>query len=380
MDDEGEPAKKRAKTGDESLEDDEMLDVLGPDSKSRPRKPSNGGKWSEEEDKKLLAIVEADGARKWKSIAQKLGSVRTDIQCLHRWTKVIKPGLNKGPWTSEEDEVVRAEVQASGEGVVRWASIAAKLPGRLGKQCRERWFNHLDPSIKKSEWTEDENRILFRSQKQFGNRWCEIAKLLPGRSENAIKNRWNSSAMRRFIQTSNLEAPASPVAAAAEPIHQKLLGTTSILGAPAAMDPVAPVVSAAPAVNDQPQAGLSVPDDTSFAQLRAVLSNAVLLPRLEPSVLRTLLAYIVLTEDQGNDLKAIAKDRARGNAAADLESLIQRRVLAPPVVVANPAVVDPSPAPLGDDDRPAPNDDGATTTLLVPPANADLSSVARGVL
>ena len=78
----------------------------GEDKRARPRKPSIGGKWSDEEDKRLLQIVEENGAKKWKRVAELLGSVRTDIQCLHRWTKVIKPGLNKGPWSAEEDEVV----------------------------------------------------------------------------------------------------------------------------------------------------------------------------------------------------------------------------------------------------------------------------------
>ncbi|KAH8045281.1 RNA polymerase II transcription regulator recruiting protein [Aureococcus anophagefferens] len=91
------------------------------------------GKWSDEEDKRLLQIVEENGAKKWKRVAELLGSVRTDIQCLHRWTKVIKPGLNKGPWSAEEDEVVKSNVMKmqseSNEGVVKWAEIAKILKG-----------------------------------------------------------------------------------------------------------------------------------------------------------------------------------------------------------------------------------------------------------
>lgn len=76
-----------------------------------------------------------------------------------------------------------------GVGNVKWSEIANQLPGRIGKQCRERWFNHLDPGINKGDWSEEENLFLFRAQQQFGNRWCDIAKSLPGRTENAVKNR-----------------------------------------------------------------------------------------------------------------------------------------------------------------------------------------------
>ncbi|KAL3819023.1 hypothetical protein ACJIZ3_004928 [Penstemon smallii] len=162
---------------------------------SGPTRRSTKGQWTAEEDEILRMAVQRFKGKNWKKIAECFKD-RTDVQCLHRWQKVLNPDLVKGPWSKEEDEIIIEMVNRYGPK--KWSTISQHLPGRIGKQCRERWHNHLNPNINKEPWTQDEELALIRAHQIYGNKWAELTKFLPGRTDNAIKNHWNSSVKKKL--------------------------------------------------------------------------------------------------------------------------------------------------------------------------------------
>lgn len=101
-------------------------------------------------------------------------------------------------WTENEDDTLKSIILS--KGAKNWSNIANELNCiihnrmliRQGRQCRERWFNHLNPELKKGKWSQEEDQMLKVLQKDLGNKWSEISKLIKGRNENSVKNRFKS--------------------------------------------------------------------------------------------------------------------------------------------------------------------------------------------
>ncbi|KAF3953865.1 hypothetical protein CMV_020723 [Castanea mollissima] len=109
-----------------------------------------------------------------------------------------KVGLKRGPWTPEEDELLSNYIKKEGEG--RWRTLP-KRAGllRCGKSCRLRWMNYLRPSVKRGQIAPDEEDLILRLHRLLGNRWSLIAGRIPGRTDNEIKNYWNTHLSKKLI-------------------------------------------------------------------------------------------------------------------------------------------------------------------------------------
>lgn len=136
----------------------------------------------------------------WMVPCRLIGNNKEFIPILHPFegTNRKVPQKLRNSWAHDEDLVLQQIINL--RGPKNWSSIAKELnlkvhnsfPERKGKQCRERWFNKLNPNVIKQKWSEEEDNYILMQQRVIGNKWKEISTQLPGRTENQIKNRWKS--------------------------------------------------------------------------------------------------------------------------------------------------------------------------------------------
>merc|ERR1712238_237850 len=159
--------------------------------------------WSKDDDSQLTEIMKKyKNPRDWEPIAKEHGMGKSAKECHERWIRYLKPGVRKGQWTDQEDTIViDAVTNSSEQPFTRWSDLAQQLPGRVGKQIRDRWVNHLNPNINHLPFSREDDLLLWEGHKKLGKRWVEIStkSFSSTRSENHIKNRWYSASFKKFI-------------------------------------------------------------------------------------------------------------------------------------------------------------------------------------
>jgi hypothetical protein len=163
------------------------------------RANASKGNWTADEDSKLKDAVQMHGGKNWGAISAMVPD-RTKRQCNDRWKLILDPSIDrsnasKGKWTADEDSKLLDAVQM--HGGKSWAAISALVPGRTKRQCNSRWRAALDPSItdtaeRTGRWISDEDSKLKDAvQMHGGKNWPGIAALIPGRTRQQCNYRWN---------------------------------------------------------------------------------------------------------------------------------------------------------------------------------------------
>ena len=155
--------------------------------------------WTKEEDKILKEKAKEFNYKNWNSIAKFIPG-RTSIQCSARFRR-IRPGLIKGSWGKEEDSKLLSLYKKYGKN---WAAISREMPQRTGKQIRDRFLNSLDQKYVRGKFTKEEDKILLKYYKIYGNSWAKIAKKMKTRTGDMVKNRFYSSLKKEIINNKGL--------------------------------------------------------------------------------------------------------------------------------------------------------------------------------
>ena len=154
--------------------------------------------WTKEEDNILMEKAKEYNYKNWNSIANFIPG-RTPIQCSARYRR-IRPGLIKGAWDKEEDAKLLLLYEKYGKN---WAAISKEMPQRTGKQIRDRFLNSLDTKFERGKFSEEEDQMIIKYYKIYGNSWAKIAKKLKTRTGDMVKNRFYSSLKKNIFKNKN---------------------------------------------------------------------------------------------------------------------------------------------------------------------------------
>lgn len=164
---------------------------------SAPPERNVGRAWTEEEDKLLTEAVQIHGERdNWKAIALSVPG-RSNKACRKRWLHSLSPTVKKTAWTPDEDRLLLDLFQQLGS---KWSAIAREIPGRTDDACSKRYREALDPSLKKDEWTPEEDTKLIEVYTRIGGRWGQVGQELQ-RSGLACRNRWRLLERKKLHRT-----------------------------------------------------------------------------------------------------------------------------------------------------------------------------------
>lgn len=142
--------------------------------------------WTEREDEELAHWQSKVGNR-WAEVARRIGT-KTGQQCAQRWRHRVNPDIRKEKWTSQEDALLATLVDDIG---FHWADISRRIPGRTDQQCMGRWKRHLDPSIRRGEWSPYEDEKLRVLVTKHGlSAWSSISKSMNSRTAQQCRSRW----------------------------------------------------------------------------------------------------------------------------------------------------------------------------------------------
>jgi hypothetical protein len=133
-------------------------------------------------------MVQFPGESTWQEYLESISSEWTRNRPRRFKPRAPPSGNRKAKWTDEEDRMLEAAVAA--HGTKNWLTIAEEVPGRKGKQCRERWLTHMAPDINREAWSAREDALLVSKLLEHGRHWSKIREFLPGRSTSSVKNRW----------------------------------------------------------------------------------------------------------------------------------------------------------------------------------------------